>query len=204
MATHYEVLGVRPTSTPEEVRRAYHEQARRLHPDRAGGAPDDARAMQDVNEAWRVLRDPGRRAAYDRSLGAPAGPPAPTASTAPAAPAEDVDDWDRPIPQALAEPGDVVVMVVRSLPWIAVLLVLGAIFVFTAFARTGGADRHDDLIGRCIATEEGWPVEVPCDGPNEGTVTLVVDRQQLCPAGTSSHAVAGGRWYCVRPAGSGP
>lgn len=63
--THYEVLGVSPTAPTSEVRRAYVGLARRHHPDRAGG---DAEAMRAVNDAWTILRDPVRRADYDRSL----------------------------------------------------------------------------------------------------------------------------------------
>lgn len=62
--THYEVLGVAPTASTAEVQTAYRAAARRMHPD-AGGT---AIAMQRVNEAWHVLRDPGRRSAYDRTL----------------------------------------------------------------------------------------------------------------------------------------
>ncbi len=63
--THYDVLGVDVTATPEEVRTAYRLAARDHHPD-AGG---DAGRMQEVNAAWHVLGDPVRRAAYDRDLG---------------------------------------------------------------------------------------------------------------------------------------
>lgn len=53
-------------ATPGEIRRAYRARARVLHPDRHGG---DERAMQKLNEAWRVLSDPARRRAYDAGLG---------------------------------------------------------------------------------------------------------------------------------------
>jgi hypothetical protein len=64
VATHYEVLGVAPSATADQVRAAYRAAARDHHPD-AGG---DAGRMQAVNAAWRVLGDPVRRAAYDREL----------------------------------------------------------------------------------------------------------------------------------------
>lgn len=82
--THYEVLGVAPDAPAGEVRRAYLREARRHHPDRHAGAAPSAtagrdaaeRRMRELNEAWSVLRDPDRRAAYDRSLrsGGPAPP----------------------------------------------------------------------------------------------------------------------------------
>jgi DnaJ domain len=64
--THYEVLGVSQTAPTSEVRRAYVGLARRHHPDRAGG---DADSMRAINDAWATLRDPARRATYDRGLG---------------------------------------------------------------------------------------------------------------------------------------
>jgi curved DNA-binding protein CbpA len=102
VASHYEVLGVSRRASTEEIRRAYLDQARRLHPDArsaasADGADRSGRAMQAVNEAWRVLRDPGRRRDYDRRLaGAPSG-----GSTRPYAGAEDAfasDDALEPDP----------------------------------------------------------------------------------------------------------
>jgi hypothetical protein len=185
VASHYDVLGVDATASHDEVRRAYHQRARQLHPDRAG----DQRAMQDVNEAWRVLRDPGARAAYDRMLTTPVR----------VNDADDPADWRYNRPPA--PNGDLAVSVARSLPWIAVLFVLGVIFVFTAFARTGGDASDRDLIGRCIATEAGEPVEVACSDPSAlGRVSLLVDRQTSCPSETSPLAIPGDRWYCLRPA----
>ena len=62
--SHYEVLGVSPSASSEQVRAAYRAAARDHHPD-AGG---DQSRMQAVNAAWQVLGDPVRRAAYDRAL----------------------------------------------------------------------------------------------------------------------------------------
>lgn len=66
---HYEVLGVAPTASVAEVRRAYLDRARRHHPD-AGG--DHAR-MTRLNEAWAVLSDPVRRSRYDDEVGTRVG-----------------------------------------------------------------------------------------------------------------------------------
>jgi curved DNA-binding protein CbpA len=70
---HYEVLGVDPGSDAAEIRRAYLAAARRHHPDFHADADDATRAttaqrMQAINEAWEVLRDPGARAGYDRTI----------------------------------------------------------------------------------------------------------------------------------------
>ena len=70
MKTHYELLGVSPHATQEEIRRAYHRQARRHHPDANPGAEPGRRfRMAEINAAWEVLGNPEKRRAYDRSIG---------------------------------------------------------------------------------------------------------------------------------------
>jgi curved DNA-binding protein CbpA len=66
----YEVLQVDRRAEPEVVRAAYRALARKNHPDFGG----DARRMASINEAWAVLGDPGRRAAYDAEPEAVADP----------------------------------------------------------------------------------------------------------------------------------
>ena len=195
MATHYDVLGVRRDASPAELRAAYVSKARELHPDGRGDVA--RRAMQDVNEAWRVLRDPARRTAYDEQLREAPRQVAAT-STRPA-PTRDDDAFDRPYPRQLAEPGDVTLAIVRAAPWVAVLVVLAAIFVFTAFAK--GGDDRETLLGKCITTTDGSAEEVPCSAPNEGEVVDIVRASRDCTGGAVAKVVPGGTWYCLRPAG---
>lgn len=70
--THYERLGVASDATGVEIRRAFLARARSAHPDLN---PDDlANAeMVAVNEAWTVLSNDARRAAYDASIGVGSG-----------------------------------------------------------------------------------------------------------------------------------
>jgi hypothetical protein len=210
VATHYEVLGVDHHATPQEIRRAYHDRARALHPDRAAttAAPASERAMQDVNEAWRVLGDPGRRAAYDRRLDGSRSTVRPAAGGGGFGAGGVDDDLDRPFHGRPAEPGDLALSLVRALPWLAVLFVLGVIFVFTAFA--GGRSDEDpgppsahDLVGSCIQRARGSVImAVPCNGPNEGRVDLVASRASICPRGTTVAPMTGnGPWLCLRQVG---
>src|SRR5437588_11835136 len=68
MVSHYEILGVLPTATAAEIRRAYRALAQRHHPDVAGAGVMPGR-MEAVNAAWFVLGDARRRWAYDNEIG---------------------------------------------------------------------------------------------------------------------------------------
>jgi curved DNA-binding protein CbpA len=192
--THYEVLGVEASTSPEDLRRAYVRRARALHPDRHVGADPDrtavaARALQEVNEAWRVLRDPAARAAYDARLRRPERPPGPVRAPSAGPPVQTVPD----------EP---VVRVVRGLPWVAAALVLAAIFVFTAFAA-GSADdggrSPSSWVGQCVTGSAGSQIrEVGCDTEGASRVDLVVVRASQCGAGSSATPVDDA-WLCLRP-----
>jgi DnaJ-class molecular chaperone len=124
-ATLYDALGVTPSSTHEELRRAYIDRALRYHPDRQehedlAGRAEAERRMRDANAAWAVLGDREARAAYDAEL-VKAG-----VVSAPDATVENE-------PEVLARPS-----LVRLVPLLVVLAVLGVIFVFTAYAGSGG------------------------------------------------------------------
>ncbi|MFM8322585.1 MAG: DnaJ domain-containing protein [Chloroflexota bacterium] len=68
-ANHYELLGLPPDAIPEEIRRAYFEAARKLHPD-VNPAPDAADKFIRIQKAYEVLSDPPMREAYDQKLSA--------------------------------------------------------------------------------------------------------------------------------------
>jgi len=74
--SYYDLLGVRETASASEVKSAYREASKRHHPDRLGTA--DSHLFVLVGQAYQVLSDPARRAAYDRELsGSPPPQPPP-------------------------------------------------------------------------------------------------------------------------------
>ena len=73
MTSHYDVLGIGPGASIEEIKAAYYARARLYHPDAHVGSPpairDEAeRTMQALNAAWTTLRDRRSRRRYDRDL----------------------------------------------------------------------------------------------------------------------------------------
>ncbi len=63
---YYEVLGVERTATQEEIKRAYRKLAMKYHPDRNHGNKDAEEKFKQVGEAYSILGDEDKRAAYDR------------------------------------------------------------------------------------------------------------------------------------------
>ena len=72
--TSYDVLGVLPDATPDEIREACQARKAVLRQGTLAGAPPEVlsaaeRALQAVEEAWRVLADPAARESYDERIG---------------------------------------------------------------------------------------------------------------------------------------
>jgi molecular chaperone DnaJ len=66
MADYYDVLGVQRGASDDEIKGAYRKLAMRWHPDRNDGAKEAEEKFKELTEAYDVLRDPQKRAAYDR------------------------------------------------------------------------------------------------------------------------------------------
>jgi molecular chaperone DnaJ len=62
----YEVLSVERTASDGDIKAAFRKQAMQLHPDRNPGDNEAEHRFKEINEAYEILKDPDKRAAYDR------------------------------------------------------------------------------------------------------------------------------------------
>ncbi|MEI6200351.1 MAG: molecular chaperone DnaJ [Enhydrobacter sp.] len=63
---YYELLGCSRTSSADDLKKAYRKLAMQHHPDRNDGDKDAEKKFKELNHAYDVLKDPEKRAAYDR------------------------------------------------------------------------------------------------------------------------------------------
>lgn len=66
MRDYYDILGVQRGADEAALKSAFRKQAMEHHPDRNGGCEDAETRFKEINEAYSVLSDPKKRAAYDR------------------------------------------------------------------------------------------------------------------------------------------
>jgi len=62
---YYKIMGLAKEATPEEIKRAYRRLARKYHPD-VSKEPNAEAKFKELGEAYEVLKDPKKRAAYDQ------------------------------------------------------------------------------------------------------------------------------------------
>ena len=193
--THYDVLGVAPSATVEQIRDAY----RRLG--RSGGD-----SMAAINEAYRVLNDPARRAVYDASLrpGSSRGPAAAPSSAA--GTSEGAAPTMPTFPSHLGPAR----FPWRSVSFFAAIAIIGVV-VLAQFTEPGEPRGPDGIIqiGSCVTIEpNGDAREVLCtdDPAVDLKVEAFVPFSDSCPGGTVPHRDRQGMGVaCVaspdRPAG---
>src|SRR5215472_4043435 len=79
---YYELLGVSRTASPDDIKKSFRKLAMQHHPDRNRDNKDAEKKFKEVNHAYEILKDPDKRAAYDRygaaafdgSMGGPGSP----------------------------------------------------------------------------------------------------------------------------------
>lgn len=168
--SHYEVLGVLPSASQDEIRVAYRMRAREVHPDTALGLRSDASIqMAHIAEAWRVLSDVTLRRAYDNELTAPVSQP--------------VRGTHEHFVHTPAVRGE--------FPWRMVsFMVAGSIaLVLLLNALSGPAVPigPDGLLqaGSCVVVDANQlAVEVDCLGEHTGVVRTLVGFDMTCPTDT--------------------
>lgn len=70
LQTYYQLLGIQPTASAQQIRRAYRDLSKLYHPDTTELPADEAtRKFQELNEAYATLSSPDRRWAYDQQIG---------------------------------------------------------------------------------------------------------------------------------------
>lgn len=209
--SHYQRLGVTPAASTEEIRAAYRALAGRLHPDRQVGTTPAERSlaerrMREVNESWHVLSDPTRRRVYDEQRRGDASrrAPRPGTPTGPGVnrsdePVGDLegyrDEVDDDLVDVLPPMRAFTAGVFGFLPWGVLLLVLGLIFVVTAYA--GGNDSSvsprppDAAVGDCLDVSPGPSTTVvSCTGEHEYRVVERVASVSECPTGSEGRRFA--------------
>jgi molecular chaperone DnaJ len=153
--------------------------------------------MAEINEAYRVLSDPGRRAIYDRTLTA-SSTSRPTANTEPPPPdvdGYDVDEYDIEFDPRPSRPSRVLAPDGPArYPWkpMLVVAIVGSalVLVSAALADPPSEEVPDGIIraGSCVAFEPNGDVrEVACTGEDDVVVELRIPADARCPVGMLPH-----------------
>ncbi len=70
---YYKILGVPKDADDATIKKAFRKLAKEYHPDTNGGNAEAAKKFQEINEAYSVLSDEGKRKAYDEDKGEQSG-----------------------------------------------------------------------------------------------------------------------------------
>ncbi|HRE03681.1 MAG TPA: J domain-containing protein [Ilumatobacteraceae bacterium] len=196
VADHYAVLGVAATASRDEIRDAYRRLARQHHPDTGG--EHAATRMAEINEAYRVLHDPARRALYDAARPLARGTAASSRSASPGSTSSTVH----------AQSSTHAAPVPAPFPWKFLLALAGAgiafVMINAALTDPPQPPRVDNIlqIGSCVDILTNGDVgEVLCSAAHDGVVTALRPVDGICAAPTALYRDRQGLGpVCVRPA----
>jgi hypothetical protein len=165
--THYQVLGVSAGASTDEIRRAYRERMRAIHPDVNKESANDSQQMTEINLAWKTLSSPQLRRAYDASVFV--------------SNSSSVSSGTR-----ITEP--VVLYTPARFPWRGMIIasVVGAVLVLIAHAFTSpGVPRPIDQLlssGSCVIIDSSLSaVEISCTEPHDAVVEQLITIDRSCP-----------------------
>jgi len=68
IVNHYDILGLKPTASPSQIKSAYYQLSKKYHPDVAVDVDDAKEKFSKLSTAYEILSSPDKRALYDRSL----------------------------------------------------------------------------------------------------------------------------------------
>lgn len=177
-----------PDASGEAIREAYRRLARRHHPDRAGQTDHRPGAMSEINEAYRVLHDPARRAVYDAGL---RSMPTTGGSGSNAWASSTTDRTGTAPSSPTAQPPRLPPARVpwRGLLFFGALAVIG-VWVLAQFTDPGEPPGPDGILrdGDCVEIEpDNDAREVVCTGTEDLVVRAFVPFDATCPNGTEPH-----------------
>jgi len=176
--SHYDVLGVVPEAPPEAIRESYRRLAREFHPDRTVGSAAGADRMPQINEAYRVLSDPGRRAVYDAERRGTPQPARSATTTTTDSPAYQFQYPDGP----------------ARVPWrgllVASLIAIIAIVGLAQFSNPSGPGAPDGILrnGDCVEIlDNNDAKEIACTGSGDLVVRQFITPDAVCGNGYARH-----------------
>lgn len=175
---YYEVLGVTPTASIEQMRAAYRDKVRIIHPDSAVVAsPTASLQMAEVVRAWSTLSNSILRRAYDAELFGTDG-------------RADPDREDDDLESILFPPTPIVRghFPKSLIGWILVIGIAG-VLVLNVLSDPIDPAKPDGLLqsGSCVVVDANkLAVEVGCEVDHYGVVRQLIGFDMTCPSDTEA------------------
>jgi len=165
--THYQVLGVSVGASADEIRRAYRERMRAVHPDINVNSANESQRMTELNIAWKTLSNPQLRRAYDASV---------------------FVSNSSFVSNGLRNSEPVISYAPARFPWRGMIIacVVGAVVVLIGHAMTSpSAPRPIDQLltsGSCVNIDSSLSaVEISCTEPHDAVVEQLIALDRSCP-----------------------